>query len=544
MNYIIVIIFNLLYCSGLIASQPWEAHRKDELQEEYNKGQKCGQYGIFANEIRERLTQQTDLKEATRLATLLRSYIHGEIIAFDSNTALTNEDQKHILYAHATVSAFFNLSPLGTCRYREDTLLHTHKPLCSHYAQKLAIVADATQLALWKPNATAEEIRQHAFLQMISPYYQKAGTCDLSNVWGNTTPEAAREQVNALLNDEIIHQILSLSHSIIGSSQPIFKAQQEAMKRVWIITPKDYATPASQLLEEGEKFIWSIHDGQCGWYSVLPPWLRYKDANSVIPRDKYRQYISVLKEHDLCRQEWWFKLLCEDIETMGTWHLTWFDGSSGTPNNIFLPYACQTDTVTSCNTGLDIKSSTRDRIRIHKGPQIIHVCILQTLQEWQKKDPEKCNEFLDLKKIDKNKISIDRESIDNMDCYLDGIAFALYHDSFTDHFEEAAQSFLAQPTKTESPETFNPLEYYKSLPKQIFEPSPMRVSAYNRNQLFWDPLVKCGGLDSINFATRLRHPVRLYNGWDLTQVATQHTWGYPTNQTAYTAWLKEYGLIS
>lgn len=236
---------------------PLEQDRLSELQQEYEKGER-GSYGDFVAELKNRLTHSTDLKEAARLATLIRAYIHGQILAFDQHKPLTDKDRFQVLHAHAAVTAFLTLSPLGTDRYREDTLRWVMHDVHGRYAQELTIVADAVQAALWAGEAgTPEHVRKEVFLRWMNPLYQKGGAMDVSAALGHW--EYGNHQNAQTLVDEVLGKFY------LGSSLPqLAAAKQQA-----------------QILRFKEGTIINVPgDGQCGFFSVGNPYFRNADNYS------------------------------------------------------------------------------------------------------------------------------------------------------------------------------------------------------------------------------------------------------------------------
>lgn len=256
-----------------------ESNRLGELNAEYQKGSKQG-YGVFVKELKLRLQSATDLKEAARLATLIRGYIHGQIIGFDRSKVLTDEDRRTVLQAHATTTAFFTLSPLGTDRYREDTLRYVIKDVYGRYAQELAIVADAVQAALWAGQAgTREHVTNEVFLRWMTGAYQQGGKVDVSEALGNWTydnQQDARDIINHTLRFFWPEDTTQKHHDFGAYYKDVLALKCEPQQRNALGLPA------------GTTINVPGNSNQCGFYSIGKPSMRHQDANHG-PRQKFTE---------------------------------------------------------------------------------------------------------------------------------------------------------------------------------------------------------------------------------------------------------------
>lgn len=273
------IIFGVLLSIHSAWCVPLAANRLSELNQEYSKGRKLGQYGFFVSELKEKLQKTKNLKEATRLATLIRDYTHGKIIPFDTKKRVTPHDWECVLDAHATVTSFLTLSPLGTDRYREDTLRYAKQTVQGKEAQELTMVADATQAFLWanpvwatnQNNGWHQEdlyahVRQEVFLRWMDTEYQQGGGCDVSPTLGHWTYHnhtEAKHMVESFLTDERLNQLQNSAR---------LNVTEEQIKQLQFKEGTTINVPGTR--------------NQCGFFSTGKPSMRHQDA-WIGPHDRF-----------------------------------------------------------------------------------------------------------------------------------------------------------------------------------------------------------------------------------------------------------------
>lgn len=272
-----ILLFILSWCSLVLQAEPLEANRLGELNAEYSKGGRSGSYGMFVSELETRLKETEDLKEAARLATLIRAYIHGQIIAFDGAKPFTRDDYRAVLGAHATVTAFLTLSPLGTDRYREDTLRYVMGDVKGRYAQDLTIVADAVQAALWAGAAgTREHITKEVFLRWMTPAYQRGGRVDVSQALGDwndknyqIAQDLIKDSLDFVFGEDFFRNSDHFAHCYLDIDLAVEQKQREALP-----------------FKDGQIINVPGNGNQCGFYATGKPILRHQDGSDG-PRKKF-----------------------------------------------------------------------------------------------------------------------------------------------------------------------------------------------------------------------------------------------------------------